>query len=206
MGNISFTPSGEGKALQSSLEQKTRELKREISRKASMANKRLNRLEKNDLTETPSYRNWVEYGGGVKFSVKGKNYNELQAELARVNSFLDNATSTIRGTNKVLKEMAKATGMDYKKVGDLYGLSSAFFELSNKVEQYLNSAMQGASAIGYQRIWQSINEYIKDEKISLNDSKIDMDNMIQKVSDLIMTEYEKYAVDEIFDTFNQLNF
>lgn len=205
MGNISFTPSGEGKKLQSDLDQKTRELKREISRKASMANKRLVRLEKNNLTETPSYRNWVEYGGGVKFSVKGKNYNELQAELSRVNNFLDNATSTIRGTNKVLKEMAKATGMDYKKVGDLYGLSATFFELTSKVEQYLNSAMQGASAIGYQRIWQSINQYIKDEKISLNDSKIDMDNMIQKVSDLIMTEYEKYAVDEIFDTFNQLN-
>ena len=205
MGNISFKPSGEGKALQSSLEQKTRELKREISRKASMANKRLNRLEKNGLTETPSYRNWVEYGGGVKFSVKGKNYNELQSELARVNSFLDNATSTIRGTNKVLKEMAKATGMNYKKVGDLYALSATFFELTSKVDQYLNSAMQGASAIGYQRIWQSINQYIKDEKISLNDSKIDMDNMIQKVSDLIMTEYEKYAVDTIFDTFNQLN-
>lgn len=205
MGNISFKQSGEGKKLQSDLDQKTRELKREISRKASMANKRLVRLEKNELTNTPAYRNWVDYGGGVKFSVKGKSYNELQAELARVNSFIDNATSTIRGTNKVLKEMAKATGMSYKKVGDLYGLSAAFFELTSKVDQYLNSAMQGASAIGYQRIWQSINQYIKDEKISLNDSKIDMDNMIQKVSDLIMTEYEKYAVDTIFDTFNQLN-
>lgn len=205
MVRVTFTSSGEGKALQSNLEQKTRELKREISRKASMANKRLNRLEKNGLTETPSYRNWVEYGGGVKFSVKGKSYNELQAELSRVNSFLDNATSTIRGTNKVLKDMAKATGMSYKNVGDLYGLSAAFFELTSKVEQYLNSAMQGASAIGYQRIWQSINQYIKEEQISLNDSKVDMDNMIAKVSDLIMTEYEKYAVDTIFDTFNQLN-
>lgn len=205
MGSSIFKKTSYGIKVEKDLKQKTKELKQEISRKASMANKRLVRLENNNLTETPSYRNWVEYGGGVKFSVKGKNYNELQAELARVNSFLDNATSTIRGTNKVLKEMAKTTGMNYEKVGDLYELSATFFELTSKVEQYLNSAMQGASAIGYQRIWESINQYIKNEQISLNDSKIDMNNMIQKVSDLIMTEYEKFAVDTIFDTFNQLN-
>ena len=201
-----FTKTAYGIQVEQDLKYKTKKLKQEISRKASMANKRLARLEKNGLTETPSYRNWVDYGGGVKFSVKGKSYNELQAELSRVNNFLDNATSTIRGTNKVLKDMAKATGMTYKNVGDLYKMSSKFFELSSKVEQYLNSAMQGASAIGYQKIWQSINQYIKDEEISLNTAKIDMDNMIKKVSDLVIAEYDKTLVDTLFNTFEQLNF
>lgn len=204
MGKI-FKETVQGYAKQKKAQEKVKQLKQEISQKASMANKRLARLEKNNLTETPSYRNWVEYGGGVKFSVKGKSYNELQAELARVNHFLDNATSTVRGINKVLKDMAKVTGMNYEKVSDLYEMSSKFFELSSKVEQYLNSAMQGASAIGYQKIWQSINQYIKDEKISLNDSQVDVDDIIQKVSDLTVAEYDKLLIDDIFDTFNQLN-
>lgn len=200
-----FEKTSYGIKLQKDLDQRTKELKKEISRKASMANKRLARLEKNGLTETPSYKNWVEYGGGVKFSVKGKNYNELQAELARVNHFLDNATSTVRGANKVLKDMAQVTGMKYEKIGDLYEMSAKFFELSSKVEQYLNSAMQGASAIGYQKIWQAINQYIKDKKISLNDSNIDVDNIIKEVSELAESEYNKFVLDDFFDTFEQLN-
>ena len=201
---FTFKKSSAGIKLERDLKQKSKELKQEISKKASMANKRLARLEKNGLTDTPSYRNWVEYGGGVKFSVKGKNYNELQAELSRVNHFLDNATSTIRGANQVLKDMAKVTGMNYKNIGELYKMSSKFFELSSKVEQYLNSAMQGASAIGYQKIWQSINQYIKDEKISLNDSQVDVDDIVKKVSDLTVVEYNKRVLDKIFDTFSQI--
>ena len=81
--------------------QRIRQLKQEISKKASMANKRLKRLEKNDLTNVPAYRQYVQ-GGGVKFSVKGKNYNQLQAELSRVNHFINSKTSTVRGTNSVL--------------------------------------------------------------------------------------------------------
>ena len=206
MGKKVFTKTTYGTQVEQDLKYKTKKLKQEISRKASMANKRLVRLENKGLQDTPAYRNWVEYGGGVKFSVKGKSYNELQAELSRVNSFLDNATSTIRGTNKVLKDMAKVTGMTYKNVGELYNMSSKFFELSSKVEQYLNSAMQGASAIGYQKIWQSINQYIKDEEITLNETRKDMDNMIVKISDLVIAEYDKTVVDMIFDTFEQLTY
>ena len=43
-----------------------RALKQEISRKASMANKRVQRLERNDLKGTPAYQNYIS-GGGQKF-------------------------------------------------------------------------------------------------------------------------------------------
>lgn len=204
MSDFKFTKTTEGKILEKDLEQKTRVLKKEISRKASMANKRLVRLENKGLQDTPSYRNWVEYGGGVKFSVKGKDYNELQAELARVNAFLDNATSTIRGTNKVLKEMANTTGIKYKKVGDLYKMSSNFFELASKVEQYLQGAMYGATAIGYQKIWQAINNYVESNKVDLSNSTLDVESMIKDIGELAVTEYSQIALDSIFDTFEQL--
>ena len=50
-------------------------LKKEVSRKASMANKRLVRLENNKLTDLPAYKQWKNYNGGVKFSIK-INYNK----------------------------------------------------------------------------------------------------------------------------------
>jgi len=199
-----FTQTVQGQIKQKKAEKDVKDLKKEISRKASMANKRLARLERNKLTDTPAYRNWVEYGGGVKFSVKGKSYNELQAELSRVNHFIDNATSTVRGTNQVLKQMAKITGVKYTNVKDLHSLTTRFFELSSKVEQYLNSAMQGGSAIGYQKIWQVINEYVSKEKINLADSNVDVDSLIRKIGDLAESEYWKYTVDTIFDTFKSL--
>ena len=49
--------------------------KKEVSRMASMANKRLKRLEKNELTDLPSYKAWEE-NGSIRFSVKGKTYQQ----------------------------------------------------------------------------------------------------------------------------------
>src|SRR5574344_962766 len=133
--NISITKS---KSDERARKQKIRQLKQEISKKASMANKRLRRLEKNGLTDVPAYRQYVK-GGGVKFSVKGKNYNELQAELARVNHFIDSKTSTVRGTNSVLKDIANTAKIKYNNLSELYRNVNTFFSLASKVEDYLNA-------------------------------------------------------------------
>lgn len=164
-------------------------LKAEVSRKASLANKRLVRLENNNLTSSPAYQKWVDYKGGVKFSVKGKDYNQLQQELARVNSFIDNKTSTVRGLNKVLKEMAENTGIKYGSVKELQSKSKNFFALADKIKEYLRQTEGSASAIGYQPVWQAINEYVQQEKIDLGDSELDIDDLVLKISEL--TTYEK---------------
>lgn len=147
------------------------EYAKEVSRKASMANKRLKRLEKRGLTDTPSYKQWLNYKDGQKFSVAGKDYNELQKENARLNQFLNGDTSTIRGTNKWLKNIAENTGIKYERVDELQKASSQFFELASKVEQYLRTTQGSATAIGYKRIWQAINEYVEGENIELSDNQ-----------------------------------
>lgn len=164
-------------------------LKAEVSRKASLANKRLVRLENNNLTSSPAYQKWVDYKGGVKFSVKGKDYNQLQQELARVNSFIESKTSTVRGLNKVLKEMAENTGIKYGSVKELQSKSKNFFALADKIKEYLRQTEGSASAIGYQPVWQAINEYVQQEKIDLGDSELDIDDLVLKISEL--TTYEK---------------
>lgn len=147
------------------------EFAKEVSRKASMANKRLRRLEKLGMTSSPSYKQWLNYKDGQNFSVAGKDYNALQKENARLNQFLNAQTSTIRGTNKVLKNIAENTGIKYEKVGELQKASSQFFDLSSKVEQYLRVSQGSATAIGYKRIWKAINQYVETEQIDLTENQ-----------------------------------
>ena len=79
-----------------------REFRTEASRLASLANKRIKRIEANSLTESPAYKRYIKDGHG-KFGVKGKTYQEVQAEVARINRFINAETSTIKGINNELK-------------------------------------------------------------------------------------------------------
>ncbi len=163
-------------------------LKAEVSRLASMANKRIVRLEKNGLQESPAYKKWFE-DGGQKFSVKGKDYNQLQQELARVRTFVNSKTSTIRGLNRVLKEMALNTGIKYGSVKELQTKAKNFFTLAQKIENYLRQTENSASAIGYRPIWEAINTYVKTEKINLGDANLDISKLTYEISQL--TTYDK---------------
>lgn len=153
-------------------------LKKEVSRMASMANKRLKRLEKNELTHLPSYKAWEE-NGSVRFSVKGKTHQQLQSEYWRLKNFLDAKTSTVRGANSFLKEMAQNTGIKYNGLADLKTKSKKFFELANKIKQYYKNAEQSALALDYQKIWQQINEQIKQGVITI-DSEESTESVLNK--------------------------
>lgn len=168
---------------------KIRALRREASQKAAVANKRVKRLEARGLTSSPAYRSLVE-NGEPKFSVRGKSYNEVQQELSRLNKFLDAKTSTIRGVNNTLKEIASNTGIKYKNLNELRNKSAKFFELSSKVEQYLRTVEDMASAVGYQKIWEAINVYTQETKTDLSSSVANIDDMVEKVSKAI-SEYEE---------------
>lgn len=178
--------------------QRIRQLKQEISKKASMANKRLKRLERNDLTNVPAYRQYVQ-GGGVKFSVKGKNYNQLQAELSRVNHFIDSKTSTVRGTNSVLKDIANTAKIKYNNLSELYSSVNQFFSLATKVEDYLNATGQTALAIGYQRVWEAINKYVEQEGKILLDTTRDLAKALPEIAKLTGDLYFDHAMDD-FDS------
>lgn len=148
---------------------KYKELRKEVSRMASMANKRINRLERNNLTMLPAYQAW-ESNGAVKFSVKGKSYEETQAEYWRLKKFLDDRTSTVKQANNFLKEMAENTGIQYNGLEDLKAKSAKFFELADLIKQYNQSINQSAQALDYQKIWKDINTYVLDTDADLADA------------------------------------
>lgn len=192
------------KSQRSESEKRIKSLKAEISKKASMANKRIKRLEKNKLTNTPAYRKYVN-SGGHKFSVAGKDYNELQKELARVDSFVDSKTSTVRGTHKVLKDIASNADIKYENLDDLYNRVDGFFDTADKVEQYMKATNDAGAAIGYQKIWQAINEYTEKEHDILLESAEEVEDIIPTLVELTKEIAVTHAGDELTDTFKMLN-
>lgn len=192
-----MTWNGFGASVEKMIKQrKLDSLKREVQKKAYMANKRLVRLEKNNLTDLPAYQQWVTYDGGVKFGVRGKDYNQLQSELARVNRFIDAKTSLVRQANTYLKEVASTVGIQYGSVKELPAKLKTFFELSSKVEQYLRNVEGSASAIGYHKIWEVVNEYVESEELDLGSANVDVEDALDSLLELIT--YENLTEKDMF--------
>lgn len=180
--------------------QNVKALKQEIQKKANVAHKRLKRLEKNNLTDLPAYQQWVK-DGQVRFGVRGKSYNELQAELARLNRFLDSKTSLVREANKYLKDIARLTDIEYKSVKELPNKLREFFRLSGRVEEYLRNVEGSASAIGYHKIWEVVNEVVKMEEVELGQSDEELDSLLTKILDSLDYEYRLGLDNQEFESF-----
>ena len=178
--------------IKSAKEKQVAEYRKEASRLASMANKRVARLEANDLRDAPAYKGYIESGG--KFSVKGKTYNQLQIEVARMRTFINANTSTIKGVNKYLKDIADNTKIKYKNLADLRAKSSKFFELSAKVQQYLRDLDNMASSIGYQKIWEAINVYVSNGNVDLAGAELDIDQVVDRIGRAISDEVTSITV------------
>lgn len=174
-----------------------KETRREVSRKASLANKRIARLEKNGLTDSPAYQKFME-SGGQRFSIRGKTGSELTKELIKINNFIEMKTSTVKGLNQVLKDTASRVGVTYKDMADLRQQSSKFFELYNKAMQYLDTVENMGHAFDSTEVMESVRQIVKQEKIDLSDSETIVDEMITKVTDLLT---KADALDDDFNSF-----
>ena len=167
---------------------KMKAFREETARLNSMANKRIKRMmskaDENGFT-SPALEKWKNDGSKF-FEIRSKtSWNELQKERARVGNFLNSSTSSITGTNKILKEMADNTGVQYENMADLQNKSKKFFELSNKIDQYYKS--KSGEYKGYQTIWDNINKYVKLDGIDLNNANID--ELIEPISKMIEDQY-----------------
>ena len=162
-----------------------KQYRREASKVISMANKRLARLEKSSLTDSPAYAKLVDSKGNPKFSVKGLDHNQLQSEMSKVKKFVQAKTSTVRGINTTLKDMATNTGIKYKNLKELRAKASSFFTLASKVEQYLRNVEDVASAIGYQKIWEAINQYVKSENADFDEVENSVEGLTNIVDGLL---------------------
>lgn len=182
------------------IEHEQKALRAQVSHLASMANKRLDRLEKNELTSSPAYQKW-EQNGSHRFSVSGKSYSEVQSEYWRVKDFLEMRTSSVTGTKAVLQEIATNIGwgkIDFDNIALTQEQLSNFFAIANTVSQYLESVDESAAALDYQEIWNTINAAYQQGKIDFNNAELDAEQMQGIVSEMLVLE-ETQNMLEMFD-------
>lgn len=172
------------------IESEQKALRAQVSQLASMANKRLDRLEKNELTSSPAYQKW-EQNGSHRFSVGGKSYSEVQSEYWRVKDFLEMRTSSVTGTKAVLQEIATNIGwgkIDFDNIALTQEQLSNFFKIADTVSQYLDSVDESAAALDYQEIWDTINAAYQEGKIDFNNAELDAEQMQGIVSKMLVLE------------------
>lgn len=185
----------------------------EFRRKASMANKRIKRMESQGF-QSPAYKQMMKTGG--KFSIKGLSGKDLERENARLDKFLGAKTSTVRGSKKVYKDMLARTGIgdllagtddvaglgimtiegpeDYesKNHGDMsaQAVISNFFDIASMVDEYLRNHRGVKLTSG--EVWGSIvQEYLSDTDLS---AISDPDEIVAKVIKRLHANYLKGKV------------
>ena len=175
---------------------KERELRAEARRLVSMANKRLRRLEQQNLLNSPAYKKWVE-DGGQKFSVRGKSNEEVKQEIARMNDFLKKQTSTVRGAKKYFKNVAEEVGIkSYADFTDLQKKLNTFFETTYKIKEYLYNSKEIGVAIGYQKIWEVVSDYVEEVGHELEMTE---ENVL-KISEKIFENVSYNELDKTLDS------
>lgn len=171
--------------------------RQEASRKVSMANKRLKRMEEQNLTMSPAYKKWIDEGG-QKFGVRGKSTDEVRAEVARLNKFLKQTTSTVRGTKKYLTNVAVQVGIvDYNSYQSLNSQLKDFFEVSDRVREYLKNSKEISVSIGYKKIWEQVNEYAETVGKEFNELNKDIVEIAKSITQA--NAYNK--LDDLTDDF-----
>lgn len=181
--------------------QQEKKYRQEASRKVSMANKRLKRMEEQNLTMSPSYKKWVDEGG-QKFGIKGKSTQEVRAEVARLNKFLNQTTSTVRGTKKYLTNVADQVGItDYNSFQSLNSQLKDFFEVSDRVREYLKNSKEVSVSIGYKKIWEQVNEYAETVGKEFNELNKDIVEIAKSITQANAYNKLDNLTDEFLKTF-----
>ena len=156
------------KAKKMQHEAKKRKLYSKLKVLYADAKRNIRDLQRHNLGDTPAIQK-LEENGKIRFSVKGKTYNELQSDYFRLKRFAEAETSTVKGATNVLENIARNTGIQYNNLDDLIVQSRVFFDIASKVEQILEAQSQLAFTMGYQTIWTAVNNMVERKKINLQD-------------------------------------
>ena len=166
------------------------------------AKRNIRDLQSHNLGDTPAIQK-LEENGKIKFSVKGKTYNELQSDYFRLKRFMEAETSTVKGATNVLENIAKNINIQYNDLNEIIVKSRVFFDIASKVEQILEAQSQLAFTMGYQTIWTAVNNMVERKKINLQDMP-SIEEAANIVYDSLINEYlqeerEESILSEFFD-------
>lgn len=164
------------------------ELAKKTSQLASVANKRMTRMEKSGI-ESPAYKSAQKYLGKEdapkRFSVRGKGINELRAEFIRLKQFLESKTSTLKGHKEVRKEFYKRLGVpEGEEMSE--DDESEFWDAYNELEPYISQLIRYENKQGFfYSVWSENKGKSYDELKNLIKEELDkMETPTDEISDL----------------------
>lgn len=174
-----------------------RKLRQEASRLSSLANKRLKRMEQQNLQTSPAYQSWVD-SGGAKFGVRGKTMEQVQAEIGRLNKFINQTTSTVTGAKNYYRKVGENVGItEYKDIPDLQNKLNNFFEITAKVKEYLHNTKEIGVAIDYKKIWEIVSDYVEE----VGDGIEDVENAVLEITEKIVPASTMGHANKLLDSF-----
>lgn len=140
--------------------------RKELSRLASMANKRIKRLEQKGLTDTPAYQAMIK-SGKPHFGVRGlKSSREVNNEYIRVMHFLDSQTSTIKGVEGYLKDLANVLGFSGLSNREIASSAKQFFTVVKMVQNRLSK--EEAKLYSSTRLFNAVSAQFKAFSTTVN--------------------------------------
>lgn len=151
------------------------ELRQAVSRLASTANKRLQRLSKNELV-SPAEIEARESGG--KFSTRGKSELELQVEFRRVSNFLTQPSSTVTGARQMEEEtrqvLANQYGIELSKE-DYRNLLTGYNKIMNEAPDYVSRKLR--------------YKYLRDMNMELADNHMTTTDISNAITSMLTRYY-----------------
>lgn len=141
-----------------------REFREHVSERARVLNKRFQRLENAGLTDSPSYRSFMQREGGRKFGLtrNGRRISDRDAlfELKSIERFLSQSTNTVTGATDELAKMATRWGVEFDSREDIQKTASKLYDISNRLLEYNKSAGMGY-VVGTDEIQRMVANFMK---------------------------------------------
>ena len=162
-------------------------------------NKRISRLEKYNLTDTPAYNRLKEMEfvkvnskGQMRFTKKGVNgYRELRRLEKELNLFKSYKTSTKPGYTNFVQSTLRNTGVKIPKnlsLPEAQNFNKNFYSLYGKMKDYLITKENSFDAIGSDVVQAEIAEYVETNNIDLTQGDIDIEEIISMLEGVINYE------------------
>ena len=174
-----------------------KELATVTSRLVSATNKRIRRLEKSGLGESPALRSLKERTGEDRLSVKGKKHGQLQKTFTEAKHFLTLKTSTIGGYRKVVKNVRKTVSQRIGKDVSEVDISKLYSTLHKAQEMGLVDR-RGSKGSEY-AVNQIIDILENNPDKSIDDIVDDINDWYSEMYEEDFTDYDEDDEDIFFD-------
>lgn len=160
-------------------EKEWRQFRNKVQKMVNRANSMLDKLERNNLENTPSYRTFTDSEGRSRFGIKGMTNEQVNAEFQRVKNFLDNETSTVKGAKNYINQMSKITGMDVEQAKNNI---DTFWKIADEVRKGLQAAKHSYLALDSERVIDAVQSVIQEHESGANS--------IQTMGDALQSAFE----------------